>query len=351
MSETNKNLLPGLNGLRAFSILLVILDHIDLKYHHSIFRDSVPLLFDGALGVNTFFVISGFLITYLLLKEENNYGKISLKSFYIRRSLRIFPVYYIFLLVCFLLQLAGRAHIDGISWLTSLTYTKYFSPATDWETTHLWSLSVEEHFYLLWPFVFKYFKNRRNLFMWCVIVMSPIIRIIYYRHNVPIINPYTFFWRVDAIMWGCCFAVYLDQIKKVVLKYANAITLLIPFAVLVLLFYIDKWILQYQWHLGVFTIPFGSTKGTVADICIGLILILSVYRNGLWSKFLNIPIVAYMGILSYSIYIWQQLFSCESLGFLSSFPANIFFIFLTAYISYNYVEKPFLKLRDKYKKV
>ena len=102
--------LPSLNGLRAISIFLVLFDHLQIKYY--IFSETLPKYFlpiryfleDGHLGVNVFFVISGFLITTLLLKEEQKNKTVSLKKFYIRRTLRIFPAYYTLLLVYFILQ-------------------------------------------------------------------------------------------------------------------------------------------------------------------------------------------------------------------------------------------------------
>ena len=113
---------PSLNGLRAISILLVIIDH--LCKHYDIFKNfiyeipTIPrlvLLFiqDGALGVNIFFVISGFLITSLLLQEEESTQTISVKNFYLRRTLRIFPAYYTLLLFYFVLQLFGYIQLSN----------------------------------------------------------------------------------------------------------------------------------------------------------------------------------------------------------------------------------------------
>ena len=155
-----KKILPSLNGLRAISILLVITSHLQIQY--AIFPRNLPtylfpiryLFEDGHLGVSVFFIISGFLITTLLLNEEDSYKSVSLKKFYIRRTLRIFPAYYTLLLFYFILQSLGYINLPKYSWLSSLTYTKYFNWYLDWYTAHCWSLSIEEHFYLVWPLLF-----------------------------------------------------------------------------------------------------------------------------------------------------------------------------------------------------
>ncbi len=108
-------LIPSLNGLRGLSILFVLIAHIQIMSFH------LPDGPGGQIGVNIFFVISGFLITYLLLKEEAATGTISLKNFFIRRSLRIFPAFYFLLLVYGVLQLFSVLHISAGSWLSSIT--------------------------------------------------------------------------------------------------------------------------------------------------------------------------------------------------------------------------------------
>ncbi len=124
----------SINGLRTISLTFVILCHLEMQYNIFKYLKSYKILFpviniltDGALGVNIFFVISGFLITSLMLIEEANTETVSLKNFYIRRTLRIFPAYYFLILVYFLLQLGGIISISNASWLTAITYTKYFN--------------------------------------------------------------------------------------------------------------------------------------------------------------------------------------------------------------------------------
>jgi peptidoglycan/LPS O-acetylase OafA/YrhL len=105
----------------------------------------------GELGVHVFFVISGFLITGLLMEELALSGRISLSRFYLRRTLRIFPAYYAYLAIAFLAAVAGWVQLAPHDLMHGLSYTSNYYPSRSWFLGHTWSLSVEEQFYLLWP--------------------------------------------------------------------------------------------------------------------------------------------------------------------------------------------------------
>ncbi|HTI90823.1 MAG TPA: acyltransferase [Puia sp.] len=338
-----RNYIPSLNGLRALSIFSVLLVHINIQEFSNAYR--VPLLGDRELGVNVFFILSGFLITTLLLQEEKLMGAISLKDFYLRRVFRIFPVYYVLLLVYLVLQLAGILHFKPTSWLTSLTYTKYFNWSNDWESAHLWSLSVEEHFYLIWPFIFKYFRRYRVSFAWAMILLVPILRIVYIKHPVDFMNPLTIFQKGDALMWGCIFAIYRKQIDARISK--------IPFifaGILLLLLCLDRSASKsmpleiYQWTV----VPFLKTTGTIGDLAVGALILSSISRTQtVWYQLLNLSFMNYIGKLSYSLYIWQQLFFSHAVGLFGRLPLNLLLIFAVANISYYFIEKPFLRLKGR----
>ena len=143
--------IPQLDTIRAIAVLLVII-------HHWLPQDSVlNIVPNGPLGVNIFFVLSGFLITGILLREKDKAEvlkqkkKTIFRNFYIRRSLRIFPIYYLFLFVLWVIH-DPSVQSDGTYFYTYtsnyLFYSQEFFPA---RTAHLWSLGVEEQFYLLWP--------------------------------------------------------------------------------------------------------------------------------------------------------------------------------------------------------
>lgn len=343
--------IPSLNGLRAISILMVVIGHIDQKNLNDFFYIRYPMLIDAQLGVNVFFVLSGFLITTLLLQEENAKQAISLKGFYIKRAFRIFPVYYTLLAVYLILQLADVLYFSGLSWLTSLTYTKYLNWHDDWETGHLWSLSIEEQFYLVWPFVFKFAKKYRKHFAFSIIVIVPVLRMLYIKTQYQWMDELTLFQRVDAIMWGCVFAMYHDKLLAVCQQYIAKYkwVMWLPFLAIPALSAFTLINHQFDMHMGALIVPFGNTTGTIADVAIGFIVLICIHyqKTGVF-KILNNKPMDYLGKLSYSLYIWQQLFFSENIGWASSLPLNIVLLFTVANISYYAIEKPCLRLREKF---
>src|SRR5436305_4475384 len=141
--------IQSLDGLRAVSILLVIIGHFSFSI-----AQRNPVAHVGNLGVKTFFIISGFLITTLLMKEKEKTGRVSLKHFYIRRSLRILPLSYFYILVVAALAMMGVVIETRREFFFATFYLMSYKMDPHNSLAHLWSLSVEEQFYLLWPAVF-----------------------------------------------------------------------------------------------------------------------------------------------------------------------------------------------------
>ena len=360
-----KQQLPSLNGLRAISIFLVLYAHGYLSVinflHNTISNISPTLALQlfhnsgevdipgGQIGVNMFFVISGYLITLLLIKEEETKGFISLKLFYIRRTIRIFPVYYLLLIIYFIFQLLGWFDFTTNSWIRSITYSKDFpiTGGSDWESGHLWSLSVEEHFYLLWPFLFKFLKNQKIPFAFLIIIVVTIVRL------TTDLSHFHLFTRADALMWGCIFAIYNDSCINFLnnIYKKSSLFLLIPFVLLFVVLAGKKILASLGFQdCEHFNVAFLGSYGLLTDLCTGFIILISVNFSGnLWFKFLNSTLLNYIGKLSYSIYLWQQIFFSTKVGFLNTFPYNIIAIIIVANISFYLVEKPLLKLRTKFK--
>lgn len=139
--------LPSLDGIRAIAVFLVVFYHLGVP--------GIP----GGMGVLIFFVLSGFLITWLLLKEEERFGHISLKLFYARRTLRIFPAFYVYWFLIIGLSIISSRHIFRAQAVCSFFYISNYYQAIfgDPNTglSHTWSLGVEEQFYLVWPVTFS----------------------------------------------------------------------------------------------------------------------------------------------------------------------------------------------------
>lgn len=342
---------PSLNGLRAISILLVINSHLKLQHnyfnaHYGLKWLTFDFISNGNLGVNIFFVISGFLITSILLNEENQNGKISIRNFFIRRTLRIFPAYYFLLLVYVVFQYSNLIHIDLAAWLTAITYTKYFNWELDWYTGHGWSLSIEEHFYLMWPFIFTLKDKTRKVITIAIILVVPLIRIIDSIHDFQVVNDLSLFTRIDAIATGCLLAFYSDSILNKLHSYLRPL-----FFMSLLILFSMPYIYSIADKLGVASvfIALGTTYGTTANILIAIIVLYSIHGpRQLWFKILNTSILNTIGVLSYSIYLWQQFFLKNTHEWYNSTPLNLLLMLAVAVVSYYLIEKPFIQLKNRF---
>ena len=361
---------PSLNGLRAISILLVIMMHMQMHYYITFNKCGhwLQLLLksvyyfmcdNGQLGVNIFFVISGFLITSLMLNEEKKTGTVFLKGFYTRRILRILPAYYFLLLAYFILQIFGIIHLSHTSWLVSLTYTRgFFAKEEGAYIGHFWSLSVEEFFYLFWPMVFLLGVKTRKKAAWLIFFIVPVIRLCTLFHPISWINHLTLYERIDAIATGCLVALYKDKILKLPPPHTYNCYCKIVFGVsvisLVFLRYLPLLnIIKPHPHLSSF-ISTELSCGTTANIAVAVILLYSVFQaRGIWFKFLNSKILNYIGILSYSLYLWHVIFIMglnKNEYWVARFPQNLVCAFAAALFSHYVIEKPFLKLKERFKR-
>ncbi|MDP4198845.1 MAG: acyltransferase [Bacteroidota bacterium] len=207
----------SLDGLRAISILAVIWYHVP---------ELRPIWKTGFLGVHLFFVISGFLITTLLLREKAQYGRISLRNFYLRRTLRIFPAYYLTLGLFFLLCLSvPELRRDGLGTYlhnlpSFLTYTSnwFVNPWGPGRVVFVpaWSLATEEQFYLFWPWIVAFSKKPRTpiIIMTALIVLNEIIkwRVGYWFFLDGYSFPITALNSISpAICMGCLLAFAFDR--------------------------------------------------------------------------------------------------------------------------------------------
>jgi peptidoglycan/LPS O-acetylase OafA/YrhL len=336
--------LPSLDGLRAVSIFLVLGWHLNDM-------EQVPgtrfiTYYYGTLGVQIFFVISGFLITWLLLAEEAQTGSASLRSFYARRALRILPVQFAYLAVLALLALTTDFHWSACQVLTAITYTKDFGCQVPVDG-HLWSLSVEEQFYLLWPPIVVLTKRRTAIAVSVALIVAfPILRAVLHAAHIGRFAGLVFF---DNIMIGCLAAIIAHHAPKQLARFLSWRPMALRATAVLLMIAMN--ILQDNFLLAIVTVPFAYT--IQAGCAAYLICSYAFNRAGIGYLILNARPVAYIGVLSYSLYIWQQLFfsSPQLFGWKSSpvltFPINLALAFATAMASYHLFELPLLKLRSR----
>lgn len=331
----------SLDGLRAVAILLVLLAHLPHSLEHppAWAEHLAPL---GMLGVRVFFVISGFLISTLLFAELEKSGDISLKKFYFRRTLRIFPAFYVYVAAMALAALLGWVVLRPNDLLAAVTYTTNYHRDRSWYLGHAWSLSVEEQFYLLWPFVIKRFGAKRALMVAAAAVLTlPLVRVgtsVLFPEARPGIGE-TFFTVADAMATGCLLAGFrrrLLELPAYVRALSSRLFVLVPFGVLAV-------------HFVPYALPSWLVGETLENLGIALTIhALIDVRNGLAVRALNLGPIAFVGTLSYSLYLWQQpFFRLRADAWFTQFPVNLVALAGAALLSYYLVERPMLALRQR----
>lgn len=344
--------IASLDGLRAVSICIVILSHTRSFLPPSIAKSGLfrYVIGGGLHGVQIFFVLSGYLITTLLLREYERTGNVSLRRFYARRSLRIFPPFYAYLAVLALLWIAGILSEHWPTYLAAATYTFiYFPHPQGWQLMHTWSLSIEEQFYLLWPIVLvATWRQRKSLPLALgVLAGLPLVRIVLFfalahpAGRVP--EAVVLSGSIDTLLVGCCLALLQNrapwrETQRRFIHGASVAGLLV---------------------LGFLLVPYASAKipdgpvsaclaafsPTITALSIGSMVVYVVENvHSLAGRFLNLAPIRHIGILSYSLYLWQQFFSSESKPLQL---ANYLFMFLAAEASFWIIEKPVLRLRTR----
>ena len=341
----NHDKYPSLNGLRGVSILMVVVSHLRFSWN-----PWYHIVFNGPLGVGMFFVISGFLITTLCLKEIRQEGRLSLRAFYIRRGLRILPVAYLYIFIVFLLDKLFHLHLPYFQYLAALFYMMNFSyfirNGSTVEMGHFWSLATEEQFYIIFPFVLK---KSRKLFGYCVgfiVLALPLIctlQQIFPAINGGVAYGFTHYLiKFQSIAVGCLLALLafnnrLDGKWLFAQKFwGNIIAIILIYA------------LQFD--------PFYTLgavySNLVIALLIGYIILTNIIKTNDWVyRVLNSKILKLIGTLSYSIYIWQQIFTFGDdrlPAVFQTFPYNIGFLIVIPCISYYGYERYFLKLKQRF---
>jgi peptidoglycan/LPS O-acetylase OafA/YrhL len=336
--------IPSLDGLRAIAVFLVLLIHASRTRG---FPDQAILKAisrRGYVGVDVFFVISGFLITILILRELDRTERLSIVRFFARRGLRIIPAYATLLLAVAALQAAGLAQLRGRDWLAAFTYTTNFIQHPAWEIGHSWSLSIEEHFYLVWPVLLAIAPRTGGVSAlgcmgfcfaarWAILFLWPA--------QTQMAELWTF-TRIDTIATGCLLAhlAWSERWRPYLDRYcangnAVAATGLILTGSLAVSGYSGKFSVGIAYSLNA--------------VCIALLAWAAMRRaDTVVGRILNHRFLISVGVASYSLYLWQQLFlQPESTQPWCVFPLNLVLAVLVALLSYRMIERPFLFLKGR----
>lgn len=325
LANLQRRKIPGLDGLRGFAALSVVAFH------------GWTQRFPGRIAVQMFFVISGLLITWLMLQEERRFGGVNLRGFYIRRACRLLPA---LLLLLIWEALTDFPHAPKAGLLAALFYYANYHVIRGGELVgiaHTWSLSIEEHFYIVWPTLFIFVRNRRALLLGCFSV------------------------AVAEVLWRMVAAERLSYLHAVLATDTSTSGVLLGCGIALLLWYnrslLPGFILQPL--LGVFSLVAllllaqlsehpQSLWGVVLALPFAAIVVLQAVAYE-W-RVLDNPICHFLGQISYGVYLWGFVAVAAVNWFGHSIKHSLFFITAIglASISYFFVERPVLRLASRW---
>ena len=359
----------SLDALRFFAFLKVYLLHIPLQGNFPIFSF---LKSGGGIGVAFFFVLSGFLITYLLVFEKIQNGKISIKKFFIRRSLRIWPLFFLVLIVVFILPYEFKDYIGlhmvgsgyDLDWKYSFTFLENYKmlivdnvPKTT-PLSIFWSLCIEEHFYLLWllslffipvKYVFKFLVFTFFL-SWGARMFEPML-----FHN-SLVRTNDLFTSLDLFSCGGILGYFVAKDYKMVSVFINKISLLVKSTIvflIVLIIVFQQYVLpdNPESYFSIF-------RTSVIAVLFTILIAVFIPQD---SKIkINNKIINYLGSISFGLYVYHivfihcvfQFFAHQNI-LLDDWHSVSMLIIITlggsiliSMLSFHFFEKPFLKLRD-----
>jgi len=346
--------LPGLNGLRAIAAISVVIAHVSLR---GIADFGLPDLIDlplAGFGVTLFFVISGFLISYLLLQEMKKRDVVDIKKFYLRRILRIWPIYYLFILFSIgMFFLLGR---QNEILLKEMWFYLFFAANIPFIfqqgiliLVHYWSIGVEEQFYLFWPWIVNYSKNSLLKIAVIIFLVIMLIKILFWWQLGVDSYAYRFLSvsRFHCMMIGVIGAImYFNKQIRFNRLLSNKMVQLIA------------WMLFLLMGFNIVHIPAVIAQEVVAFASLSMIMgQVFVKRRiiNLENKFCD-----FFGKISYGIYVIHPLIILLLSRLYKNLEVTIEFKYVLVYstvvlstifiawLSYTYYEKPFLKLKTKF---
>lgn len=339
----------GFNGVRALAVLMVVFTHLGpyswLNEHG---LGNLNSLVHGTVGVCWFYVLSGFLITNIFLQEYRQVGKINVFNFYYRRALRILPLYFFVILLIFLstlfTQVLGSRSMASQPLLYSLFYLYNFAPisSTDTWIDAFHSLATEEQFYLVFPVLFLFFRRQLALMTWILSLWIFATPFWASRLQAAGLGNYFFIDRFGfiagaSIGLGVICAVTLFLNPTFLLRSKTYVGVL---GLLIFIFIYMRPTLPLMWTI--------EWRTPIA--CAIIILYLAMAQESWLVRFLEIPALNYLVKVSYGIYVWQSFILTSGPkqvnGWPLPLPYSLVLVILIVPFSYQFIEKPFLILRN-----
>lgn len=357
--------IDSLDGVRGVAITLVLITHLlwsNSQTGSAIMNFFVRLRGAGWVGVDLFFALSGFLITRILFNTLH--GDHYFKNFYARRFLRIFPLYYGALFILFLIfhPIHFNQERQFLLLFAYLQNTPLWwhglQTAVAEPTGHLWSLAVEEQFYLVWPVLIFLIRDRRKL-LWTAAMLAlaaPATRFYLLAHGASFETTYKLtICRADSLLSGAWLALILyGKLRDAVLRYATP-----TFALALLICGLIAWrSAGFDWENSRAINSYGYSIVAIASTSL---IAMALRQNSLVAKFMRAATLRFLGKYSYGIYVYHQMVAVliswllrDSLGshihnkalyHLTSMGCILVITIPLAQLSYHLYEQPFLKLK------
>jgi peptidoglycan/LPS O-acetylase OafA/YrhL len=355
--NTMSHRIHELTGLRSVAVGLVVVAHAErmLTGGYTGWLAPLRLFANGDLGVLIFFVLSGYLITDLLQTEWKATGRVRLMAFYARRALRIWPAFYGYLIVVALFAAAGlidvnvrqlgyaAVHLWNYSELLGLGPTNALHPDGVWYLGHFWTLALEEQFYWFWPPLLIFILRRGDTrLLACLILAVPLVRMASY-FAVPSLRAQTemmLHTGIDPILMGGLVAFEKERLAALLNRLPHN-TLIVSALFAVLLFAVP--VVEHKLG-GYWSATYGRTiESALAG---SVILALSVKREFWLARLLRMRAFVFVGTISFSLYLWQQIFFDPGSPVGWRFPLCVAGAFAAATLSYLLIERPFLRIKD-----
>jgi peptidoglycan/LPS O-acetylase OafA/YrhL len=366
----NRTYFPALDGIRALAFLMVFAQHYA----------QMPW---GWTGVDIFFVLSGFLITGILYDTCEQPHRV--RNFYIRRTLRIFPLYYGLMFLLLLAYPAFRwewswawllwpaylgnfcrgihpfAYRSALQMLADFQPLSRTHPGVQLYLGHFWSLCVEEQFYLVWPWVVFWIRDRRKLMRLCLacVVLCPVMRFVG-NHTLPqfMLNQEVLYrwtpFRIDALLLGGLVALVRRGPSARGLLVAARATFCVLTTILVTYLAYG----YFHRNVGLAHPAWVFTRGIVfADLFSACLIVMALETGSIPFRIFNIRPLRWLGRISYGAYVFHDIFHREIEALVSRLPGDgdyatapvaLVFTLLIAWASFRWYETPFIRLKERW---